>query len=98
MSWRDAEMQSGDRFGGFGGGMVVFVAESDFGGVFAALASVQGAAAAVVAGTDAGGTVVVAVVVVDKVAAAAEVRTGGLATDSGDLLRMPRLNVDGVVR
>lgn len=97
MSWRDAEMQSGDRFGGFGGGMVVFVAESDFGGVFAALASVRGAAAAVVAGTDAGGTVVVAVVVVDKVAAA-EVRTGGLATDSGDLLRMPRLNVDGVVR
>lgn len=97
MSWRDAEMQSGDRFGGFGGGMVVFVAESDFGGVFAALASVRGAAAAVVAGTVAGGTVVVAVVVVDKVAAA-EVRTGGLATDSGDLLRMPRLNVDGVVR
>lgn len=92
-------MQSGDRFGGFGGGMVVFVAESDFGGVFAALASVRGAAAAVVAGTVAGGTVVVvAVVVVDKVAAAAEVRTGGLATDSGDLLRMPRLNVDGVVR
>lgn len=97
MSWRDAEMQSGDRFGGFGGGMVVFVAESDFGGVFAALASVRGAAAAVVAGTVAGGTVVVAVVV-DEVAAAAEVQTGGLATDSGDLLRMPRLNVDGVVR